>query len=85
MPPNAPYTWGRASEIGPTRANRRGAASDWSRYLRRGVATSRTGMKKSSGYVGGYLQGHSLMRAETSHTHSGITNSCCYITGPSSV
>ena len=37
---------------------------------------------KSFGHVGGYLQGHPLMRVETSHTFSGTTNSCCGITGP---
>jgi len=42
-------------------------------------------MKRSSGHVGGYLQGHPLMRVETSHTHPGITNSYCCITGPSSI
>jgi len=42
-------------------------------------------MKRSFGHVGGYLQGHPLMRVETSHTHPGIIKSCCWITGPSSI
>ena len=42
-------------------------------------------MKRSSGHVGGYLQGHPLMRAKTSHTHPGITKSCCCITEPLSI
>ena len=50
-----------------------------------GGAASRAETKKSSGHVGGYLQGHPLMRVETFDTCLGITNICCYITGPSSV
>ena len=50
----------------------------------RGVA-SRAKMKKSPGHVGGYLQGHPLMRFETSHTCLGITNSYCDITGSPSI
>ena len=42
-------------------------------------------MERSSGHVGGYLQGHPLMRVETSHTHPGIVKSYCYITEPSSI
>ena len=42
-------------------------------------------MKRSSGHVGGYLQGYPLMRAETSHTHPGIIRSCCWVTGLSSI
>ena len=42
-------------------------------------------MKRSSGHVGGYLQGHPLMRVETSHTNLGITKSCCCVTETSSI
>ena len=42
-------------------------------------------MKRSFGHVGGYLQGHPLMRVETSHTRPGIIKSCCWVTGLSSI